>query len=98
MPVLRVKLITGRDDGDSDDLKGLNDVDWGFELGGFAEFYPTDNIRGRVEVRRGIGAHDGVVADVLSRCIQGPDGDRSRVRLVRAPRSLPRNTSRNIMA
>ncbi|PSH70818.1 scaffolding protein [Phyllobacterium brassicacearum] len=58
------KLITGRDDGDSDDLKGLNDVDWGFELGGFAEFYPTDNIRGRVEVRRGIGAHDGVVADV----------------------------------
>lgn len=58
------KLITGRDDGDSDDLKGLHDVDWGVELGGFAEFYPTDNIRGRVEVRRGIGAHDGVVADV----------------------------------
>ena len=57
------KLITGRDRGDSDDLKGLHDVDWGFELGGFAEFYPTDNIRGRVEVRRGIGAHDGVVAD-----------------------------------
>jgi outer membrane protein len=58
------KLITGRDSGDSDDLKGLHDVDWGVELGGFAEFYPTDNIRGRVEVRRGIGAHDGVVADV----------------------------------
>lgn len=58
------KLITGRDDDDSDDLKGLHEVDWGFELGGFAEFYPTDNIRGRVEVRRGLGAHDGVVADV----------------------------------
>jgi MipA family protein len=57
------KLITGRDSGDSDDLKGLHDVDWGVEVGGFAEFYPTDNIRGRVEVRRGIGAHDGVVAD-----------------------------------
>ncbi|MGH7003622.1 MAG: MipA/OmpV family protein, partial [Alphaproteobacteria bacterium] len=58
------KLVTGRDDGDSDDLKGLSDVDWGVEVGGFVEVYPTDNIRGRVEVRRGIGAHDGVVADL----------------------------------
>lgn len=57
------KLITGRDSSDYDELKGLNDVDWGVELGGFAEFYPTENVRGRVEVRRGIGAHDGVVAD-----------------------------------
>lgn len=57
------KLITGRDSDDYDDLKGLHDVDWGVELGGFAEFYPTDDVRGRVEVRRGIGAHDGVVAD-----------------------------------
>jgi outer membrane scaffolding protein for murein synthesis (MipA/OmpV family) len=58
------KLIAGRDKGDSDDLKGLHDTDWGVEVGGFAEFYPTNNIRGRVEVRRGIGAHDGIVADV----------------------------------
>ena len=57
------KLVPGRDEGDSRDLKGLHDTDWGVELGGFAEFYPTDNVRGRVEVRRGIGAHDGVVAD-----------------------------------
>ncbi|EJN03144.1 MipA/OmpV family protein [Phyllobacterium sp. YR531] len=57
------KLVSGRDDDDSRDLKGLHDTDWGVEVGGFAEFYPTDNIRGRVEVRRGIGAHDGVVAD-----------------------------------
>lgn len=36
---------------------------FGAELGGFAEFYPTSWLRGRVDLRRGIVAHDGVVAD-----------------------------------
>ncbi len=36
---------------------------FGAEAGGFAEFYPTSWLRGRVDVRRGIVAHDGVVAD-----------------------------------
>lgn len=36
---------------------------FGAELGGFAEFYPTSWLRGRVDLRRGIAAHDGVVAD-----------------------------------
>lgn len=37
---------------------------FGAELGGFAEFYPTSWLRGRVDLRRGIAAHDGVVADL----------------------------------
>ncbi|SDF25411.1 MipA/OmpV family protein [Bosea robiniae] len=36
---------------------------FGAELGGFAEFYPTSWLRGRVDLRRGVVAHDGVVAD-----------------------------------
>lgn len=37
---------------------------FGAEAGGFVEFYPTSWLRGRVDVRRGIVAHDGVVADL----------------------------------
>lgn len=58
------KLIWGRDDGDSDDLRGLDDVKFGGELGGFAEVYPTENVRIRGEVRRGIRSHNGYIADV----------------------------------
>ena len=36
---------------------------FGAELGGFAEFYPTSWLRGRIDLRRGVAAHDGVVAD-----------------------------------
>jgi len=36
---------------------------FGAELGGFVEFYPTSWLRARADVRRGVVAHDGVVAD-----------------------------------
>lgn len=58
------KLVFRRD-GDTDDrLNGLSPVRFGGELGGFAEVYPTDNLRFRGEVRRGIRSHDGFVADL----------------------------------
>lgn len=60
------KLLLPRDKDTSSDLKGLKPVDWGVEAGGFAEVYPTDWMRIRAEVRRGIGAHDGIVADVAA--------------------------------
>ncbi len=60
---LNGKLVMPRDASDENDTKGLSDVDFGVELGGFAEFYPTDWMRMRGEVRQGIAAHDGVVAD-----------------------------------
>lgn len=56
-------LIFGRDDGDSDSLRGIDPVRFGVELGGFAEAYPTDWLRVRAEVRHGIRSHSGVVAD-----------------------------------
>lgn len=58
------KIVFGRDSNDYSQLRGLDDLRWGVELGGFAEVYPTDWMRVRGEVRHGIRAHNGVVADV----------------------------------
>ena len=60
------KLVMPRDEGDSDDLRGLTPIKLGGELGGFAEVYPTDWLRVRGEVRHGIRSHHGVVADVAA--------------------------------
>jgi outer membrane scaffolding protein for murein synthesis (MipA/OmpV family) len=60
------KFLFGRDGGDADEVDGLDPVRWGGEIGGFAEFYPTDWLRVRGEVRQGIRAHNGVVADVAA--------------------------------
>jgi outer membrane protein len=45
------------------ELNGLGDVKFAIELGGFAEYFPTDWFRARVEVRQGFIGHNGVVAD-----------------------------------
>lgn len=60
------KLIFERDEDTSSDLKGLDPVKFGGELGGFAEVYPTDWLRVRAEVRQGIRSHHGIVADVTA--------------------------------
>jgi outer membrane protein len=44
-------------------LNGLNDVSATYEVGGFAEYFPLDWVRARIEVRRGFGGSDGVFAD-----------------------------------
>jgi len=49
-----------------DELKGLDPVRWGGEVGGFFEFYPTDWLRARAELRHGIRAHNGFVADIAA--------------------------------
>lgn len=60
------KLIFGRDGDDADELRGLDPVRFGGEIGGFAEAYPTDWLRVRAEVRQGIRSHEGVVADLYA--------------------------------
>lgn len=67
-----VKFQGGRYDGENRELTGIKDVDWALEPGLFAEFWPIqDRLRTRVEVRRGIGGHDGFVgtlgADLVDR-------------------------------
>jgi outer membrane protein len=48
---------------DHAELRGLNDVKFAVEIGGFAEYYAFDWLRVRSEVRRGFGGHEGIVAD-----------------------------------
>jgi MipA family protein len=57
------KLVFGQDAGDSADLTGLSPVKFTFELGGFAEVYPTEWLRLRAAVRHGLGGHKGLVAE-----------------------------------
>jgi MipA family protein len=47
----------------TDDLEGLGDVDGTVELGGFAE-YTYHPITAKVEVRQGVGGHEGLVGEV----------------------------------
>ncbi|MDZ4790237.1 MAG: MipA/OmpV family protein [Hyphomicrobiales bacterium] len=52
-----------RDRGDNKDLRGLNEVDFTFELGVFAEYWPTENFRTRVELLQGLNGHEGFLAN-----------------------------------
>jgi outer membrane protein len=58
------RLRPARNAADNSALTGLGDVNMALELGGFAEYFPVDWLRARVEVRQGFGGHHGVVADL----------------------------------
>lgn len=44
-------------------LSGLNDVDWTIEGGVFVELWPMEQLRTRIELRKGFHGHHGYVAD-----------------------------------
>jgi outer membrane protein len=54
----------GRKESDDSSLRGLGDVNWAFEAGAFAEYWPTGWLRTRLEVRQGFGGHHGVIGDL----------------------------------
>lgn len=58
------KLVQQRKESDFSELRGLGDVDWAVELGAFFEYWPTQFLRTRLEVRQGIGGHHGQVFDL----------------------------------
>lgn len=61
------KLRQGRKESDDPvNLRGLGTVNWAFEVGAFAEFWPSEWLRTRVEVRQGFGGHHGIVADATA--------------------------------
>lgn len=62
-PTLKLRLPR-REDGDPK-IQGLGNLDWAWEAGAFVEYWPAKWLRGRVELRRGFGAHHGLVADVM---------------------------------
>ena len=50
-------------------LRGLPNVGAAVELGAFAEYFPVDWFRTRLEVRNGFGGHQGVVGDLSADAI-----------------------------
>ncbi|MEP9351147.1 MipA/OmpV family protein [Xanthobacter sp. KR7-225] len=54
------RIDWGRDASDSSRLLGLGDVDPALEAGGFAEWYVTDWLRTRAELRYGVGGFEGI--------------------------------------
>lgn len=63
-PTLKVRLP--RRESDDTNLNGLGNVDMTVELGGFAEFWATDWLRTRAEIRQGFGGHHGIVSDLMA--------------------------------
>lgn len=63
------RLDWGRDEGDSDRLRGLGDVGFSAEVGGFAEWYPLDWLRLRGELRYGFGGYEALMGDLAADAI-----------------------------
>jgi len=59
----------------SDDVGGLPEVGFSFELGGFAQLEMGENLRFRAEARQGVTGHDGFIS-VLSADYVMRDGDK----------------------
>lgn len=58
-PVVRFRY----DRTDAGKLIGFPKIGFAVETGGFVDLWPTDWLRGRVEVRRGVTGHEGIVGD-----------------------------------
>jgi outer membrane protein len=58
------KIRFARKESDDDNLRGLGDVDWAVEAGAFAEYWPAEWLRTRIELRQGFGGHHGLVSDL----------------------------------
>ncbi len=58
------KLLWERRASDHSELRGLGNVRFGGEIGGFAEFYPLPWLRARGEIRQGLFAHDALMGDI----------------------------------
>ena len=53
----------------------LPDVDFTFEVGGFVQYALSDALRARIEVRKGLGGHDGLIGTVGFDFIQRDGND-----------------------
>jgi len=80
-PVFKVGLP--RHEGDDFALHGLGNVDWTLEVGVFAEYWPTQWLRTRAEVRQGIGGETGITSDLSADFVAAVS---RKVRLSAGPR------------
>ncbi len=65
--------IFNRNHHDDSALRGLPDIDYTFEVGAFAEYYPLPFLRTRIELLQGISGADGFHANFIADYILSPD-------------------------
>jgi len=65
--------LLNRDRRDDSTLRGLNDINYTLELGGFAEYYPAPFLRTRLELLQGVTGADGFAANLMADFIFAPD-------------------------
>ena len=58
------RLKGPRRSGDYAELRGVHDIDWTLEAGAFAEFWPMEKLRARIDIRHGFIGHHGNVVDL----------------------------------
>jgi MipA family protein len=54
-------------------LRGLHDINYTLELGGFAEYYPAPFLRTRIELLQGVTGAEGLAANLSADAIFRPD-------------------------
>ena len=67
------KFLQNRKEDSHGDLRGLGDVRYGGEIGGFAEVYPLPWLRARAELRHGVFAHHALMGDLKLDAFTRPD-------------------------
>ncbi len=65
--------ILNRSHRDNSVLHGLPDMNYTWETGAFAEYYPLPFLRTRIELLQGLSGADGLVADLIADYIVSPD-------------------------
>jgi outer membrane scaffolding protein for murein synthesis (MipA/OmpV family) len=55
-------------------LRGLDKVPFGVEIGGFGEFYPTNWLRARADLRQAVRGHAGLVSELKLDAFTDPNG------------------------
>ena len=58
------KFVSARSSSGNPELAGLRYVDWALEAGAFAELWPMEKLRARVELRQGVNGHKGVAGSL----------------------------------
>jgi outer membrane protein len=58
------RLRSARSSGTYSELRGIHDIDWTIEAGGFAEFWTLGKLRARAELRHGFLGHHGNTVDI----------------------------------
>ncbi|MGO9544341.1 MAG: MipA/OmpV family protein [Rhodomicrobium sp.] len=65
--------ILNRSHRDDSALHGLSDINYTWEAGAFAEYYPLPFLRTRIELLQGVSGADGLVANLMADYIFSPD-------------------------